>query len=228
MGQKQHKAKRHHSYSEEEEEKEEEKEEKKEKKKESINEKEKNDIDNENNNKEDDNTSEDYTYENIIKALKHMNLSEQEVEDNYDFYITNYEKFKKINKIINNVKIAKLYNLTPFEILAKLVPENKLKNLPSDYDSSENKKEIFNESPINPEYVLPSKWEDLFDLEISDKALDKLYISSEIQKVLKNYSEWKGESCEKWEKRINEDNYEIFEIELKNFYNNYKDKDKIL
>ena len=184
-----------------------------------------NDKNSDNNKIEDDNTPEDspedYEYENIIKKLKHMNLSEQEVEDNYEFYKANYEKLIKINKIINKIKKTNLYNLTPFEILAKLVPENEIKILPPEYDSLENKKEIFNEAPINPEYVLPSKWEDLFELKISDKALDKLYISSEIQKVIKNYSEWKGESCEKWGKRINEDNYEIFELEVKNFIRNH-------
>ena len=40
-----------------------------------------------------------------------MNLTEQEVEDNYDFYKTNLEKLEKINKIITNVKVSNLYNL---------------------------------------------------------------------------------------------------------------------
>ena len=91
-----------------------------------------------------------YTYEYIKKKLRHMNLTEQEVEDNYDFYKTNLEKFEKINKIITNVKVSNLYDLTPFQILEKILPKNELKNLPSDYDSSDNKEEIWNEESINP------------------------------------------------------------------------------
>ena len=126
-----------------------------------------------------------YTYEYIKKKLRHMNLTEREVEDNCDFYKTNFEKLEKINKLITNVKVSNLYDLTPFQMLEKIFQKNELKNLPSDNDSSENKEEIWNEAPINPEYVVPSKWEDLFDLEISDKAIDKLYIASEIQKLEK-------------------------------------------
>jgi len=100
-----------------------------------------------NNEKEEDDL---YTYEYIKKKLRHMNLTEQEVEDNYDFYKTNLEKLEKINKIITNVKVSNLYNLTPFQILEKILPKNELKNLPSDYDSSDNKEEIWNEAPINP------------------------------------------------------------------------------
>ena len=91
-----------------------------------------------------------YTYEYIKKKLRHMNLTEQEVEDNYDFYKTNLEKLEKINKIITNVKVSNLYNLTPFQIVEKILPKNELKNLPSDYDSSDNKEEIWNEAPTNP------------------------------------------------------------------------------
>ena len=147
-------------------------------------------IDNNNNEEEEDDDL--YTYEDIKKKLRHMNLTEQEVEDNYDFYKTNLEKLEKINKIITNVKVSNLYNLNPFQMLEKILPKDELKNLPSDYDSSDNKEEIWNEAPINPEYVVPSNWEDLFDLEISDKAIDKLYIASEIQKLAKNFTEWKG------------------------------------
>ena len=152
-----------------------------------------------------------------------MNLTEQEVEDNYDFYKTNFEKLEKINKLITNVKVSNLYDLTPFQMLEKIFPKNELKNLPSDYDSSENKEEIWNEAPINPEYVVPSKWEDLFDLEISDKAIDKLYIASEIQKLAKNFSEWRGQSEEYWENKINEENYEIFKLEVNNFIKSKKE-----
>ena len=59
----------------------------------------------------------------------------------------------KINKIITNIKRANLSNLSPQEVLEKLVPENEQSN--SEYEN------------------LPSKWEDLFKLEISDQALEK-------------------------------------------------------
>ena len=181
------------------------------------------DSDNNNNNEEDDNNSEEYySYDNIIKNLNHMNLTEQKVKDNYEFYKLNYEKLIKINKIITNVKIANLYNITPFEMLAKLVPEEELKNLPPEYDTSDNKKEIFNEAPINPEYVVPSKWEGLFDLEISDKVIDKLYIALQIKKIAKFYSQWKRGKYEIWEKKIHEYDYKIYESEMKTFINSQK------
>ena len=180
-----------------------------------------NNENNNENNKDDDNYSEDnYSYEEIIKNLNHMYLSEQEVEDNYDFYKTNYEKLLKINRIIANVKMTNLYNLTPFEMLAKIVPKNELKILPSEYESSDNNEKIFDKAPINPEYVLPTKWEDLFNLKISDKAIDKLYKVSEIKKITKFYSEKRGESYEKNEKRINEENYDIYDMEIKSSFNN--------
>ena len=175
-------------------------------------------------NEEDDNSSEDdyYSYENLVKKLKHMNLSEQDIEDNYDFYKANYVKLIKVNTIINDIKLANLYNLTPFEMLTKLVPESELKNIPPEYNSSDNKKEIYDKATINPDYVVPNKWEDLFNLEISDKAIDKLYIASRVQKLPKFYAVKRGESYEDWEKKINEENYEIYEKDINMYFTCYK------
>jgi len=124
-----------------------------------------------------------------------MNLSEQEIEDNIWFYFQNSEKFIKGNDIINNIKGTNFNNLSPQEVLEKIVPENEYKknndsNKNSD-GSEEEKKKIDEQIEINPEYVVPSKWEDLFYFEISEKALDKLYIASVIKKFVTNYIEWK-------------------------------------
>ena len=54
-------------------------------------------------------------HEEIIKELNHMNLSENEVKENYNFYKTNYSKLLKINKIISNIKFANIHNLTSQE-----------------------------------------------------------------------------------------------------------------
>ena len=159
----------------------------------------------ENNDKEDEYISIEDEYKKMTKELKHMNIDFDEFDFNHDFYQENFRKLKKINKIIDNLKISNLYNLTPLELLSKLVPENEFKN-------------------IQPIKILPNKWEDLFKLDISDETLNRLYISSKIQKVLKNYSDWKGESYQKWENKINEDNYKIYKKELKNYFNNHKNE----
>ena len=182
---------------------------------EDINEDNSSDKYSENNDKEDENLSIEDEYQKKIKELKYMNIDFEEFDYNYNFYHENYPKLKKINKIIQNLKISKLYNLTPLELLLKIVPENELNNLQSENDFS---------NKINPIYILKDKWEDLIKLEISDKILNRLFISSKIQKVIKNYSYWKGESCQKWDNIINEDNYEIYKKELKNYFNNHKNE----
>ena len=84
--------------------------------------------------------------EDIIKKLKFMKLSEQDVQDNFMFYNKNLEKFIKVNDIINNIKESNFNDLSPKEVLKKIVSENELKD--------EEKNEI------NIEYAIPSKWED--------------------------------------------------------------------
>lgn len=141
-----------------------------------------------------------------------MNLSENEVKENYNFYKTNYSKLLKINKIISNIKFANIYNLTPQEVLAKLVPESELKNMKvPGYDAEQEEKDKYNEAPICPEYTLPPTWEELFTLKNSNKVINKLYIQSEIERVSKNHADWKKESLEKWENIINENNYKDYD-----------------
>ena len=66
--------------------------------------------------------------EDIIKKLKFMKLSEQDVQDNFRFYNKNLEKFIKVNDIINNIKESNLNDLSPKEVLKKIVSENELKD----------------------------------------------------------------------------------------------------
>ena len=44
-----------------------------------------------------------------------------------------------------------------------------------------------------------------------------------IKKLVKNFIEWKGESQEYWEKKINEENYKNYELELNNFIKSKKE-----
>ena len=162
-----------------------------------------------------------------------MNLSVQDIEDNFWFYQKNCDKLIKINDIINNIKTSNFKNLSPQEVLAKIVPENELKNIDSNKEpdnnsekkenndsnkdpdnNEEEKKKIDEKTPINPEYVVPSKWENLFRLEISDKALDKLYIESKILFLATEFSYWKNENIEQWLLKINKDNYQKYEEEF--------------
>lgn len=155
-------------------------------------------------------------HEEIIKELNHMNLSKNEVKENYKFYKTNYSKLLKINKIIDNIKFANIHNLTPQEVLAKIVPENELKNMEvPDFYAEQEEKDKYNEAPVCPEYTLPPTWEELFSLKSSNKAINKLYIQSEIERVAKNHADWKKESLEKWELIINENNYKDYDKDYK-------------
>ena len=58
-----------------------------------------------------------------------MNLSEQEIEDNIWFYFLNSEKLIKVNDIINNIKGTNFNNLSPQEVLEKIIPENEYKKI---------------------------------------------------------------------------------------------------
>jgi len=98
----------------------------------------------------------------------------------------------KINKIISNIKFANLYHLTPKEIMSKLL------------GSEENN------------YTLPHTWEELFNLETSIVAVDKLYIQSEIERVIKNYADRLNVNSKKLEHIINQDNYEEYDNDIEN------------
>ena len=74
---------------------------------------------------------------------------------------------------------------------------------------------MYKNAPICPEYILPAKWEDLFTIEISDKAIDKLYLQSKIMKLAFEFSFYENENIEKWLCKINKDNYQYYEEQLK-------------
>jgi len=88
-----------------------------------------------------------------------MKLSEQDVQDNFWFYNKNLENLIKVNDIINNINESNFDNLSPKEVLEKIISENELKD-GNEREKNENNKQI----EINPEYVIPSKWEDLYNL----------------------------------------------------------------
>ena len=161
-----------------------------------------------------------------------MNLSEQELEDNIWFYIKNCEKLIKINDIIKNINSSNVNNLSPQEVLEMIVPENKLKNSNKNLDDNGGEKKEINETQINPDYVAPNKWGDLFKLEISDKVIDNLYIGSKIMILAKEYSFWKNETIDKWQSIIDKNNYqkyqEEFEAQKKDELSNYNKLKKAL
>ena len=88
--------------------------------------------------------------EDNLKKVKLMNLPEEEIEDNIWFYFQNSEKLIKVNEIINNIKGTNFNNLSPQEVLEKIVPENDYKKINSD-GNVEEKKENDEQTEINPE-----------------------------------------------------------------------------
>ena len=88
--------------------------------------------------------------EDNLKKVKLMNLPEEEIEDNIWFYFQNSEKLIKVNEIINNIKGTNFNNLSPPEVLEKIVPENDYKKINSD-GNVEEKKENDEQTEINPE-----------------------------------------------------------------------------
>jgi len=51
-------------------------------------------------------------------------------------------------------------------------------------------------------------------LQNSDTAIEKLFIQSEIERVIKGYANLKNESVEEWKNKINKSNYENYDKEL--------------
>ena len=168
-----------------------------------------------------------YTENNSSSCLKiktdlnQMNLSIDEVKEKFDFYKNNYDKLLKINKIITNIKSANLYDSSPQNILFKIVPLSEIKTDNPDYGPLEKKtKELLGEPTVLPEYTLPSTWEELFKLQSSEIAINKLYIQSKIERIIKDYAEMKGDSIETLKTKINQNNYETYEEELKEQFDN--------
>ena len=168
----------------------------------------------------------------IFEKLIFMNLSEEDVENNLLFYWRNIEKLIKINDIIYNIKFADFSDLSPSEVLAKIVPENELKKLNSEEASNNNdeKKEESNDEndQICSEYILPENWDDLFKLQISDKAIEKLYTESKIMKIARYYYLYKNENnepIETWLETINENNYQNYEEKFKEEFGKILEED---
>ena len=121
-----------------------------------------------------------------LKNLNNLNVSIDEIEENIDFYKNNIEALNKINKIINNVKFSDTYDLTPLEIISRLVDESEIKGLPLPFTQKEIQR--VHDAPVCPKYAaLPTKWEDLFKLEYDENILTKLYTQTEIDRVKKLY-----------------------------------------
>ena len=173
-------------------------------------------------NKIDENDINEYTEytssigEKIIKALDKMNLSSEQVQENFDFYKKNFAKLLKINKLVSNIKKAELSNFKPRDILVRLVPESdtydkKILDSPEYGELERLTKELLNDYEILPEYALPDKWEELFKLETHNTAIEKLLIQSEIERIIKEYGEF---SENNYKSVINQENYKNYDKEL--------------
>jgi hypothetical protein len=126
------------------------------------------------------NTPEDIEgkYKEIKEELNNLQLPFEKFKENYDFYKKNYEQLKKVNEIINNIKVANLYEETTFNVLKQIVEEESMKILPPDYSEQYKtvKQVMLLNAPLKPIYAKLNKWEDLFNLELPDDIIDKLNI----------------------------------------------------
>jgi len=161
----------------------------------------------------------------IKETLNQMNLSDEEITENIEFIRDNIKKLVIINKIITNIKNAGLYDLSPGDILAKIVPESELiDETPNPkYGPLEMKTLKLLKCLVAPEYILPELWQELFKLKCSDTAIKKLFIQSEIESLIVNYSTWKEKSKEYYSNLININNYEEY---LKD-YEEYKKNERL-
>ena len=161
----------------------------------------------------------------IKETLNQMNLSDEEITENIKFISDNIKKLVIINKIITNIKNAGLYDLSPGDILAKIVPESELiDETPNPkYGPLEMKTLKLLKCLVAPEYILPELWQELFKLKCSDTAIKKLLIQSEIESLIVNYSNWKNKSKEYYSNLINQNNYEEY---LKD-YEEYKKEERL-
>ena len=169
----------------------------------------------------------------IFEKLTFMNLTEEDVENNRLFYWRNIDKLIKVNEIIYNIKFAEFCDLSPIQVLSKIVPENELKKIKSEETSNTN--EEYEEEEIEdkndqicPEYILPDNWDDLFKLQISDKAIEKLYTESKIMRIARYYYLYKNENnepIETWLETINENNYQNYEEKFKEEFGKILEED---
>ena len=156
----------------------------------------------------------------IKETLNQMNLSDKEIIENIKFISDNIKKLLIINKIITNIKNADLYDVSPGDILAKIVPESELiDETPNPkYGPLEIKTLKLLKCLVAPEYILPELWQELFKLKCSDTAIKKLLIQSEIESLIVNYSNWKNKSKEYYRNLINQNNYEEYLKDYEEYY----------
>ena len=123
-------------------------------------------------------------YKEIKEELNNLQLPFEKFKENYDFYKKNYEQLKKVNEIINNIKVANLYEETTFNVLKQIVEEESMKILPPDYSEQYKtvKQVMLLNAPLKPIYTKLNKWEDLFNLELPDDIIDKLNIYAKEKK----------------------------------------------
>ena len=123
-------------------------------------------------------------YKEIKEELNNLQLPFEKFKENYDFYKKNYEQLKKVNEIINNIKVANLYEETTFNVLKQIVEEESMKILPPDYSEQYKtvKQVMLLNAPLKPIYAKLNKWEDLFNLELPDDIIDKLNIYAKEKK----------------------------------------------
>ena len=144
------------------------------------------DIEEKYTNKKSNDTPEDIEgkYKEIKEELNNLQLPFEKFKENYDFYKKNYEQLKKVNEIINNIKVANLYEETTFNVLKQIVEEESMKILPPYYSDQYMTVEQYKtvkqvmllNAPLKPIYTKLNKWEDLFNLELPDDIIDKLNI----------------------------------------------------
>ena len=124
-------------------------------------------------------------YKEIKEELNNLQLPFEKFKENYDFYKKNYEQLKKVNEIINNIKVANLYEETTFNVLKQIVEEESMKILPPYYSEQYKtvKQVMLLNAPLKPIYAKLNKWEDLFNLELPDDIIDKLNIYAKEKKT---------------------------------------------
>ena len=178
---------------------------------------------------EDENEDEEkYTNKKSNDTPEDIEGKYKEIKEELNNLQLPYEQLKKVNEIINNIKVANLYEETTFNVLKQIVDEESMKILPPDYSEQYKtvKQVMLLNAPLKPIYAKLNKWEDLFNLELPDDIIDKLNIYAKekkkqtleqsllqpkVEEVAKIYSEWKGEQCD----MINTQNCLEYEREYK-------------